>query len=137
MNWLLDTNILSELRKGSRCHPNVARWAANLSPETMYLSVLVLGEIRRGVERLRRRDASQAKALAIWLDQVRMAFGGRILEVTEQVAEEWGKNDVPNSKPVVDGLLAATAKVNGLTFVTRNTGDVASTGVAVLNPFET
>lgn len=74
--------------------------------------------------------------LARWLDQVRLAFAGRILEVTEAVAEEWGKFDVPDPKPVVDGLLAATAKVNGLTFATRNTGDVSGTGVRVINPFE-
>ncbi len=137
MTWLLDTNILSELRKGARCHPKVARWVSDLPPETLYTSVLVLGEIRRGVERVRRKDARQAKVLANWLEQVRLAFAGRILEVTEQIAEEWGKFDGPGRKPVVDGLLAATAKVHKLTLVTRNTGDVASTGVALLNPFET
>jgi predicted nucleic acid-binding protein len=136
MTWLLDTNVLSEIRKGQRCHPRVARWVADLPPESLYTSVLVLGEIRRGVERVRRKDAKQAKVLANWLEQVRLAFAGRILEVTEEIAEEWGKFDVPDPKPVVDGLMAATAKVRGLTLVTRNTGDVASTGVALLNPFE-
>lgn len=136
MKWLVDTNVLSELRKGVRCDPAVARWADGVSDESMYTSVLVLGEIRRGVERLRRKDAAQAKLLARWLEQVRLAFAGRILEVTEQVAEEWGRLDIPDPRPVVDALLAATAKVNGLTLVTRNTGDFASTGVDVHNPFK-
>lgn len=136
MRWLLDTNVLSELRKGERCDPAVARWADGVSDESMYTSVLVLGEIRRGVERLRRKDAAQAKLLGRWLEQVRVAFAGRILEVTEQVAEEWGRLDVPDPRPVVDALLAATAKVNGLTLVTRNTSDFASMGVEVHNPFK-
>lgn len=136
MKWLLDTNVLSELRKAERCDPRVARWAAAREPEALYTSVLVLGEIRRGIERLRRKDVRQARALAGWLEQVRLAFAGRILEVTEDVAEEWGRLDVPDPRPVVDGLLAATAKVNGLTLVTRNESDVAGTGVQVLNPFK-
>ena len=137
MKWLVDTNVLSELRKGARCDPAVARWADGVPDEAMFTSVLVLGEIRRGVERLRRKDAAQAKLLAKWLEQIRLAFAGRILEVTEQVAEEWGRLDAPDPRPVVDALLAATAKVNGMTLVTRNTGDFASTGVDVLNPFKT
>lgn len=136
MKWLIDTNVLSELRKGARCDPVVARWADGVSNESMYTSVLVLGEIRRGVERLRRRDTKQAKVLARWLEQVRVAFAGRILEVSEQVAEEWGRLDVPDPRPVIDALLAATAKVHGLTLVTRNTVDFASIGVEVFNPFK-
>lgn len=136
MKWLIDTNVLSELRKGARCDPVVARWADGVSNESMHTSVLVLGEIRRGVERLRRRDTKQAKALARWLEQVRFAFAGRILEVSEQVAEEWGRLDVPDPRPVIDALLAATAKVHGLTLVTRNTVDFASIGVEVFNPFK-
>ncbi len=135
MKWLLDTNILSELCKGSRCHPHVARWAAELPLESLHTSVLVLGEIRRGVERLRKKDPKQARLLARWLDQVRLTFAGRILEVTEAVAEAWGRLDV-TPRPVIDGLLAATAKVNGLTLVTRNTRDVEGTGARVINPFE-
>ena len=136
MRWLLDTNVLSELRKAGRCNPGVARWAAALEPEAMFTSVLVLGEIRRGVERLRRKDVRQARVLAGWLERVRQTFAGRILEVSEDVAEEWGRLDVPDVRPVVDGLLAATARVHGLTLVTRNVTDVAGTGVAVLNPFK-
>lgn len=136
MKWLLDTNVLSELRKGKRCDPTVARWADGVSDESMYTSVLVLGEIRRGVERLRRKDPAQAKLLGRWLEQVRGAFAGRILDVTEQVAEEWGRLDVPDPRPVIDALLAATAKAHGLTLVTRNTADFSSMGVEVRNPFK-
>ncbi len=136
MKWLLDTNVLSELRKGARCHPGVVRWVEQQPQASLHTSVLVLGEIRRGIERLRRKDAGQAKVLAQWLERVRQAFAGRILEVTEEAAEAWGRADVPNPRPVVDGLLAATARVNGLTLVTRNTADAADVGVAVFNPFE-
>ena len=134
MKWLVDTNVLSELRKGARCNPRVAAWAAAAAAESLFTSVLVLGEIRRGIERIRRTDPAQARILARWLEQVRRAFAGRILEVTEQVAEEWGRLDVPDPRPAIDGLLAATARVNGLTLVTRNAADFS--GVAVLNPFE-
>jgi toxin FitB len=136
VKWLVDTNVLSELRKADRCDPQVARWAESAAPEALFTSVLVLGEIRRGIERLRRSDPRQAKVLSRWLDQVRLAFAGRILEVTEQIAEEWGRQDVPDPKPVIDGLLAATAKVHGLTLVTRNAADFTPTGVQVLNPFK-
>lgn len=136
MKWLLDTNIISELRKGPRGHPGVRRWAADQPTESFHTSVLVLGEIRRGVDGLRRRDPAQARALAAWLERVRLAFAGRILDVSEEIADAWGSADVPEPLPVVDGLLAATAKVHGLTLVTRNTADVARSGAQVLNPFE-
>lgn len=135
MKYLLDTNVLSELRKGTRCDAHVARWADAAPSNSLFVSVLVLGEIRRGVERLRRKDPKQAKRLGAWLEQVKGAFAGRILGVDEAVAESWGSHDVPEPKPVVDGLLAATARVHGLTLVTRNTADFKRTGVAVLNPF--
>ncbi len=136
MTLLLDTNVLSELRKGERCDPNVARWAESVSTTSMYVSVLVLGELRRGVERLARRDPTQARSLNRWLEQVRVAFAGRTLDVTEEVADAWGRLGVPDPRPVVDALLAATAKVHGLTLVTRNTADFGSMGIELLNPFK-
>ena len=136
MKWLFDTNVLSELRKAERCHPGVARWADGVTEESRCTSVLVIGEIRRGIERVRRKDAAQAKALARWLEQVRRAFPGRLLEVTEEVAEEWGRLDAQTPRPAIDGLLAATARVHGLTLVTRNTADFRSMGIELLNPFE-
>jgi len=135
LTYLVDTNVLSELRKGARCDANVARWAASAPPEAFHTSVLVIGEIRRGVERLKRRDRRQASVLERWLGQVRAAFAGRIIEVDEPVAEEWGRMSVPDPVPVIDGLLAATAKAHGLTLATRNLTDVARTGVAAIDPF--
>ncbi|MDP3157611.1 MAG: hypothetical protein Q8N23_33385 [Archangium sp.] len=96
---------------------------------------LVIG-VRRGVDLLARKDPDQARALSRWLDQVRVGFAGRTLEVTEQVAEEWSRLGVPTLRPVVDGLLAATAKVHSLIVVTRNTSDFGSMGVDVHNPFK-
>ena len=136
MKWLFDTNVLSELRKAERCHPGVARWADGVTEESRFTSVLVIGEIRRGIERVRGTDAAQAKALGRWLEQVRRAFPGRLLEVTEEVAEEWGRLDAHTPRPAIDGLLAATARVHGLTLVTRNTADFRSMGIELLNPFE-
>ncbi|MDH3472205.1 MAG: type II toxin-antitoxin system VapC family toxin [Rhodospirillales bacterium] len=136
MSYLIDTNVLSEIRKGERCDPAVTRWADALEPEEWHTSVLVLGEIRRGVERIRRRDRSQARALESWLEQVRLAFAERILEIDQRIADEWGRLGAGDPLPMVDGLLAATAKVHGLTLVTRNLADVAQTGVSALDPFK-
>lgn len=132
--WLVDTNVLSEIRKGTRCNANVARWVRETDPDTMFISVLVLGEIRRGIERLRRKDPKQAKNIDEWHQRLRLAFAGRILDVTEPIAELWGRDSV-EPIPVVDALLAATAKANGFVFVTRNAADVKKTGVECFNPF--
>jgi len=132
---LIDTNVISELRKGARCDPRVARWFEALSPEDVHLSVIVVGEIRLGVERIRRRDPRAARALDDWLAQLLAEHSDRILPVDAEAAEEWGRMNVPDPVPILDGLMAATAKVNGLTLATRNVKDVARTGVAVVNPF--
>jgi predicted nucleic acid-binding protein len=134
VRWLVDTNVLSELRKGERCSPRVAAWA-EAAGRSLYTSVLVIGEIRRGIERLRRKDRKQAAVLEGWLERVRTEFAGRLFDVDERVAEEWGRMSVPDPIPVVDGLLVATAKVHGLTLATRNTFQIAGTGVAFVNPF--
>jgi predicted nucleic acid-binding protein len=135
LSYLIDTNVLSELRKGSRCAPAVARWSASVPSSTFHTSVLVLGEIRRGVERIRPRDPRQADKLERWLQQVKTAFAGRVLLVDERVADAWGRTGGPSPLPVIDGLLAATAMVHGLILVTRNVSDVLRTGVAILDPF--
>ncbi|MCP5366776.1 MAG: type II toxin-antitoxin system VapC family toxin [Hyphomicrobiales bacterium] len=137
MTYLIDTNVISEVRKGRRCDARVAAWYDSLGDADLFLSVLVLGEIRRGVERIRRRDPAQARALEDWLAAVRAAFGDRVLPVDGAVAEEWGRMGAARPVSTVDGLLAATAKVHGLTLATRNTADVAGLGADVLNPFET
>ncbi len=110
-------------------------WLASVADDELFLSVLVLGEVRRGVESIRRRDPSSATALDSWLLRVVADYGSHILPVTTEIAEMWGRFNVPRTLPVVDSLLAATAHVHGLTLVTRNVRDVTSTGVPVLNPF--
>ena len=134
MSWLLDTNIVSEIRKGNRGDPGVIEWASGRQDEA-WLSVLTLGEIRRGIELKRRKDEVAAYRLDVWLQGLLGNFGPRILSVDERVAEVWGRLNVPDPVPTVDGLIAATALVHGLTLVTRNVQDVAGTGVRVLNPF--
>src|SRR5215207_1822561 len=119
MSFLLDTNIISEGRKRSP-DPNVQAWFLAVRQEELFLSVLVVGEVRQGVERLRRRDPLQASSYERWLLRLRREYADRILPVTESIAEEWGRLSVPDPLPQVDGLLAATARVHGLTVVTRN-----------------
>ncbi|MCW5699409.1 MAG: type II toxin-antitoxin system VapC family toxin [Rhodospirillales bacterium] len=135
MKYLLDTNVLSELRKGGRCHPQLAQWIKSLPSKDFATSVLVLGEIRKGIELKRRKDPTQAAVIERWLEQVRMTFADRILGIDERIAEEWGRLSVPDPVSVIDGLLAATAKVYGLTLATRNIKDIAKTGVLVIDPF--
>jgi predicted nucleic acid-binding protein len=135
LSYLLDTNVLSELRKGERADPSVSPWFAALADEEIYLSVLTIGEIRRSVESVRRRDPDSAAALDSWLARLSEAHRDRILPLDRAIAEEWGRLNVPDPLPVVDGLLAATAKVVGLTLVTRNVTDVAGTGVGLFDPF--
>jgi toxin FitB len=136
VNYLIDTNIISEVRKGARCNENVARWYRGVEDSNLYLSILVLGEIRKGAERTRSRDAAQARALENWLTAVGKAFVDRILPIDSAVADEWGRMNASRQLPVIDSLLAATAKVHGLTLVTRNTRDIAGLGARILNPFE-
>jgi predicted nucleic acid-binding protein len=135
VKFLLDTNIISELRKRDRADPNVARWVARTPVKDMATSVVALAEIRRGIERKRRSDSKQADALDRWYAQMRTRLGQRVLAVDEPIAEAWALLGVPDPLPLIDGLLAATAKVHGLTLVTRNIDDIARTGVPVLNPF--
>lgn len=137
MTWLIDTNVLSELRKGDRSDDGIRTWFAEASEDDLFTSVLVLGEIRRGIESVRRRDLPSALALELWLGRLTRDFGERILPIDGRVADRWGSLNVPDPVPTVDGLLAATALVHDLILVTRNTRDVARTGVRVLDPTET
>jgi len=136
VSFLIDTNIISEVRKGDRCDAAVAAWWAGVAEDDLWLSALVLGEIRKGVELARRRDPRKAAVLEAWLSDVVSGFGDRVLPVDASVAEEWGRMNAIRPVPVIDALLAATAKANGLTLVTRNAADVAGLGVEVLNPFQ-
>lgn len=131
-----DTTIISEVRKGVRCDPKVSAWCASIADEDLFLSTLVLGNIRKGVELARRRDPEKASALERWHGRVESAFGRRVFTVDNAVAGQWGRKSAVRSIPVIDGLLAATAVTNRLTLVTRNDRQVAGLGAAVLNPFE-
>lgn len=135
MSYLIDTNIISEVRKGDRCDPGVSAWYASIADEDLFLSALVLGEIRKGVELARSRDPHKASALERWLEQVEAAFGSRVLGIDNAVADRWGRMSAIRPIPVIDGLLAATAVANNLTLVTRNDRDIAGLGAVVLNPF--
>jgi toxin FitB len=134
--YLIDTNIISEVRKGRRCNPNVAAWYRAVREDELFLSVLVVGEIRQGIERLRPRNGRRATALENWLDEILGSFGERVLPINERVAQVWGRLNVREALPVVDSLLAATAEAHGLTLVTRNLKDIERSGVRCLNPFE-
>jgi len=136
MSYLIDTNVISEVRKGERCDVNVAAWYTSIADEQIFLSTLVLGEIRKGVELARPRDPGKAAALERWLDEVNLAFQGRVLGIDAAVADHWGRMNALRSVPVIDGLLAATALTHGLTLVTRNDRDVAGLGASVFNPFK-
>jgi toxin FitB len=135
VRYLIDTNVISEIRKRDRAHPNVVAWVARTAAEEIGTSVLVLAEIRRGIELKRRSDPEQAKSLDRWFAQMRTRLGDRVLPIDEPTAEAWALLAVPNPLPLIDGLLAATAKVHGLTLVTRNVADVSVAGVPFLNPF--
>jgi predicted nucleic acid-binding protein len=132
---LLDTNVVSELRKGARADAGVRAWFEHHSTDQLWLSVLVVGELRRGVELLRRRDKRAGKRLSDWLATITTEYGDRIIPITTEVCERWAMLNVPDPLPVIDGLLAATALERDLVLVTRNTVDVERTGVAVMNPF--
>ena len=135
MSWLVDTNVLSELRKGTRCHAGVREWIDGVDTDDLYLSVLVTAEIRRGIERVRGRDPRQAGALERWLATIAKDHADRILPVDSRIADRWGRLSAKRPVSTVDGLLAATALVHDLTLVTRNARHVAGTGVRVLDPW--
>lgn len=135
MIFLLDTNVISEIRKRDRAHPNVSLWVHRTPVREIGTSVVVLAEIRRGIELKRRNDVEQAEGLERWFWRMRTRLGDRVLPVDEPITEAWARLRVPDPLPLIDGLLAATAKVRGLTLVTRNIADVMRTGVSILDPF--
>lgn len=137
---LVDTNVWSELRRVGRRHPRadpgVAAWYRDVARGELYTSVLVVGEMHRGAERVRHRgDALGADALQQWVHRLELTLGSRVLPVTMAIARRWGGLGVPDPISLVDGVLAATALEHGLTVVTRNTKDFSATGVATRNPF--
>jgi toxin FitB len=136
--YLIDTNVISELRKKEKAHPGVIAFFLKVASqnESLYLSVVTIGELRRGVELIRRRgDSPQADLLEAWLQAALEDFAERILSFDTDVAQVWGRLRVPDPAHELDKQIAATALVNDLTMVTRNTADFANTGVRLMNPF--
>lgn len=133
--FLLDTNVVSELRKRERCAPKVNAWAQSVEPNQNFLSVLVIGELTRGAILRRRTDRAAADALEHWIARLTHLYGDRILPITLEIAQEWGRLSALRPLPPENGLLAATAQVHRLTLVTRNTRNVQDLGISVLNPW--
>lgn len=124
---------MSEIRR--QRDPGVVAWAHGVAPDGLFVSVLTIGEIRKGVELLRARDPHQAEPFDSWLADVQRRFSKRILPVTAAVAEQWGRLNAARPRTTVDSLIAATAHVHALTVATGNTRDFADSGVPVINPF--
>ena len=131
--YLVDTNIVSEARRGRR---EAVGWLRSVDPAEIYLSVITVGEIVRGAELKRRSDPVAAENLLGWLNVLRAHYGQRLLPISDAVAAEWGRLAALRPRGDADGLIAATAIVHGLALVTRNVRDFADVGAKVINPFE-
>ncbi|MGH3567063.1 MAG: type II toxin-antitoxin system VapC family toxin [Pseudonocardia sp.] len=135
MIYLLDTNVLSEQRRPTP-DPGVEAWLGQMTTEELRVSVVTIGEIRRGITRLElRNDHRQAAFYETWFDATKRLFADCIVPITAEVAEKWGERDARRSIPTAGGLIGATAEIHGWTMVTRNTKDFRHTGVRLLDPF--
>ena len=135
MSHLLDTNVVSELIKRSP-DPHAVAWLQGARRRSLYLSVITVGEIRKGIERTRPHDVTRAGRLEHWLEALARSYGERVLPVDQPVAEEWGRMLAADPAHIADTLLAATAAVHGLTLVTRNVRDFEGRRIRLLNPFD-
>ncbi|ENU7738297.1 type II toxin-antitoxin system VapC family toxin [Salmonella enterica] len=136
--FILDTNVISELRKAGdgKADSQVMRWLSSVNSRQLYLSVITLLELERGILRVERRDVLQSQMLRRWLDgNVLPVFADRILPVDVAVVRQCARLHVPDPRPESDTLIAATALVHGMTVVTRNVADFEPTGVAIINPW--
>jgi predicted nucleic acid-binding protein len=134
--YLIDTDVISEARKGVKTNPGVRAFFGDVTGRPVYLSAITIGELRQGIERLRyRADHAQAERLERWLARVSIDYGDSILAFDADTAEIWGRLRVPNPENPLDKQVAATALIYDLTVVTRNVAHYATTGVQVLNPF--
>ena len=133
--YLLDTSVISELRKRERADPGVREWFDANAEAEFWLSVLVVAELRRGIELVRRRDQAGASTLMAWLESTVTDYADRILPITNEIGQRWAVLSVPDPLPVIDGLLAATALEHSFALVTRSVDNVSRTGVALVNPF--
>lgn len=131
--YLVDTNIISEARRGT---PQAVDWLRSVDPQSVHLSVVTLGEIMRGIALKQGADPRTAAHLAEWLRKLRHDHASRILHITDQIAVEWGKIAAQRPGGDADGLIAATAIVHELVLVTRNVADFDDTGAVVINPWE-
>ncbi len=137
MNYLVDTNVLSEMRKASQAHQGVKNWAAGVNASALYVSVITLFELELGTRRIARRDSIQGATLRSWLENyVLVAFAGRILPVDLTTALRCAALHVPDPRSYRDALIAATALVHDMTVITRNVSDFRPTGATVLNPWD-
>lgn len=132
--YLLDTNVLSETRK-KKADPGVIAFLEATDSSALYLSVLTLGELHKGIAVKARTDPAAAKALAVWLEGLEFGFANRVLGVDAAIARLWGEWSADRPRPVIDTLLAATAAEHSLTLVTRNTRDIEGLPVKVCNPW--
>ena len=134
--YLVDTNVISEARKGTKTNPGVVQFFRSTLAADRYLSVQTIGEIRRGIENIRRRgDQEQAARLAAWLDVVLGEYANRILSFDCDCAQVWGRLISPQASNPIDKQIAAIALIHGLVVVTRNVNDFSATGASLLNPF--
>ena len=136
MRYLLDTNFISELRKGDQANRGVQTWAMSNDSSLAALSVVMIAEIRKGIEKKRRTDTRQADAIESWLETILIKFAANILPVTIEIADRWGRLMSRAQLPVYDSLLAATALEHGLTVVTRNVVDFQESGARFHNPWK-
>jgi predicted nucleic acid-binding protein len=135
--YVLDTDVVSHLRRPEKAHRNVVAWASNTPVTLHFISAITLLELERGILSMERKDAAQGAILRTWMDgQILVRFSGRILPVDIAVAQRCARLHVPDPKPERDALIAATALVHGMTVVTRNVHDFEPTGVEILNPWE-
>lgn len=134
-SFLLDTNVISELRKGPRAHRRVAGWDLATASAARFTSVIAIGELRKGAHAVARTDDQKGAAISRWIDRVLASFEDRILPVGISEIEIWAKLMVPRTRPPLDTLIAATALANGLTLVTRNIRDFDGMSVALVDPW--
>jgi len=130
--YLVDTNVISEARRGTAAARN---WLRSVDPAAVYLSVITIGEIMKGIAMKQRNDPVQGAALTVWLERLRQEHASRIIPINDRVALEWGRLAAMRSRGMADGLIAATAAVHGKIVVTRNVADFADTGLPVIDPW--